>query len=213
LLTIGIYLAVNETTKIICMKKYLVILFASVLVSTVSNAQKFRFGPKLGANVGKIDGKGFSDEYTLAYHVGGFAELHLGKKWAIQPEVLWNQIKADTASGFSQLYTNLNQQNWSNLQLSYLSIPVLLTYKPAKILSLQAGPQFGILIDQNKNFTQNGADAFKKGDLSMLFGAQINILKLRVYGRYAVGLNNISDIQSQEKWKNTGFQLGVGFAL
>jgi hypothetical protein len=195
------------------MKKYLVFLFVLVFVSTQSNAQKFKFGPKLGANVGKIDGKGFSDEYTLAYHVGGFAEIHFGKKWAIQPEVLWNQIKADTASGFSQLYTNLNQQNLSNLQLSYLSIPVLLTYKPAKILSLQAGPQFGILIDQNKNITQNGADAFKKGDLSMLFGAQVNILKFRVYGRYAVGLNNISDIQSQEKWKNTGFQLGVGFAL
>ncbi len=197
------------------MKKYLVILLVSVCFTSVSNAQKFKFGPKLGANVGKIEGKGFSDQYTLAYHVGGFAEIHLGKKWAVQPEVLWNQINADTATGFKAIYQNLVSTSniGSNLKLSYLSIPVLLTYKPAKILSLQAGPQFGILIDQSKNITQNGADAFKKGDLSMLFGAQINILKFRVYGRYAVGLNNISDIQSQEKWKNTGFQLGVGFAL
>lgn len=197
------------------MKKYLVIIIVSVCFVSVSNAQKFKFGPKLGANVGKIEGSGFSDKYTLAYHVGGFAEIHLGKKWAVQPEVLWNQINADTASGFKAIYQNLvNTSNiGNNLKLNYLSIPLLLTYKPGKLLSLQAGPQFGILIDQTKNITQNGADAFKKGDLSMLFGAQVNILKLRVYGRYAVGLNNISDIQSQEKWRNTGFQLGVGFAL
>jgi hypothetical protein len=195
------------------MKKYSMILAAVLLISSASFAQSFKFGPKLGANMGKIEGKGFSDQYSLGYHIGGFAEIGLGKKWAIQPEVLWNQVNTDTVSGFKSVYQNIVSTNNINIKLSYLSIPLLLSYKPVKALSLQAGPQFGILIDQGKSITQNGADAFKKGDLSMLFGAQLNILKIRVYGRYVVGLNNINDLPNNEKWKNQGLQVGVGFAL
>lgn len=194
------------------MKKYLVILLVTLTASATSFAQ-FRIGPKLGANMGKIDGEKFSDNYKLGYHLGVFAELPLGKKWAVQPEVLWNQINSDTVSGFSSVYQNLDNQNLSNPQLNYLSIPLLLTYKPAKVLSLQAGPQFGILINKDKNMFQNGKEAFRNGDLSMLFGAQLNILRVRIYGRYAIGLSDIGDITTQEKWKTTGFQLGVGLAL
>jgi hypothetical protein len=194
------------------MKKSLVIAFLGVLAVSTSFAQ-FRIGPKLGANIGKIDGKGFDEQYKLGYHLGVFAEIPLGKKFGIQPEVLWNQINADTASGFSSIYQNLDDQNLQNPQLNYLSIPLLLTYKPIKILSLQAGPQFGILLNKDQTFLQNGKEAFKNGDFSMLFGAQLNILRVRVYGRYAIGLNNINDLPDQEQWKTTGFQLGVGIGL
>ncbi len=195
------------------MKKYSVLLLVALVITAASFAQSFKFGPKLGANVGKIEGKGFSDSYTLGYHVGGFTEIGLGKKFGIQAEVLFNQINGDTVSGFKAIYQNIDQQNFSDPQLNYLSIPLLLTYKPVKILTLQLGPQFGILMDNNKNLIQNGKDAFKKGNLSMLAGAQLNILRVRVYGRYAVGLSNINDIDDQEKWTTTGFQLGVGFAF
>ncbi len=210
---IGTLLDVNDKQlKSNRMKKYLVILLVTLTASATTFAQ-FRIGPKLGANMGKIDGNKFSESYKLGYHLGVFAEIPLGKKFGIQPEVLWNQINADTVSGFSSVYQNLDNQNLSNPQLNYLSIPLLLTYKPVKVLSLQAGPQFGILINKDKNIFQNGKEAFKNGDLSMLFGAQLNILRVRVYGRYAIGLNDISDVTSQEKWTTRGFQLGVGFAL
>lgn len=194
------------------MKKSLVILLVAITASSVSFAQ-FRIGPKLGANIGKIDGKGFDEQYKLGYHLGAFAEIPLGKKFALQPEVLWNQINSDTVTGFSAIYQNLDDQSLQNPQLNYLSIPLLLTYKPAKILSLQAGPQFGILLNKDKTFLQNGQEAFKNGDFSMLFGAQLNILRVRIYGRYAIGLNNINDLPDQEQWKTTGFQLGLGLAL
>jgi hypothetical protein len=71
----------------------------------------------------------------------------------------------------------------------------------------------GVLIDQNKNLLENGKEAFSKGDFSMAGGAVINLGKLRLGGRYFVGLANISDIDNQNKWKNQGFQLSLGFAL
>lgn len=196
------------------MNKYLIIGIVSLL-SISASAQGIKFGPKLGANMGKIDGAGFNDKYSLGYHVGGFVQININKKWGIQPEVLWNQISADTVSGFKALYQNLGNQssNFNDLKLNYLSIPILLNYSPAKMITFQAGPQFGILLDKNNTLLQNGGNAFKNGDLSLLGGVQLNLLKLRVYGRYVIGLNDIGDVGSSEKWRNQGLQVGVGIAL
>jgi hypothetical protein len=66
---------------------------------------------------------------------------------------------------------------------------------------------------QDKNLLQNGADAFKKGDFSMLGGVQLKLSAIRVTGRYVIGLNNISDIDNKDQWKSQGFQLSLGLAL
>ena len=81
------------------------------------------------------------------------------------------------------------------------------------MITFQAGPQFGILIDKGSTALQNGGNAFKNGDLSLLGGVQLNLLKLRVYGRYVIGLNDISDVSNSTKWRNQGLQVGLGLAL
>jgi hypothetical protein len=86
-------------------------------------------------------------------------------------------------------------------------------YKFGDVFSLQAGPQYGILIEGDKNLLENGKEAFKEGDFSLLGGAQLHIKKIRVMGRYFVGLNNINDFDDQRKWKNQGFQVAVGIGL
>jgi Outer membrane protein beta-barrel domain len=181
----------------------------SVCVSAV-NAQDFKIGVKAGADIHKIDGKSFKDEFSYGYHLGGFATIGLTKKFAIQPEVLFSQVSSDTSNDFSEVY---DFNSISKVQLKYLQIPLLLNYNPNPFVSLQVGPQFGILLDQNSSLVKNGKEAFSKGDFSMLGGIQLNISKVRLYGRYALGLNNINDIDNQEKWKNQNFQVGVGFAL
>ncbi len=84
---------------------------------------------------------------------------------------------------------------------------------PNKFVSLQAGPQYGILIDQDKNLLKNGSDAFSNGEFSLLGGVQLNISKIRLYGRYVVGLNNINEIDEKDKWKSQTVHLGVGITL
>ncbi|HQW92815.1 MAG: PorT family protein [Chitinophagaceae bacterium] len=192
------------------MKTKLLILAIFSFFSTATFAQKLQVGIKGGANINKITGKSFSDEFSYGYHLGGMLAIGLGKKFAIQPEILFNQINVDTSSSFSTVY-KFNQVD--KVQLKYLSIPILLNYKPVKFLTLQAGPQFGVLMNKSNTLLENGRDAFKAGDLSMLGGAQINIGHLKIYGRYAVGLSNLNDIDNQEKWKSQGFQLGVGLTL
>jgi hypothetical protein len=47
----------------------------------------------------------------------------------------------------------------------------------------------------------------------MLAGLQFKVGPMRINGRYAIGINNISDIPDDDKWKSQGFQVSVGLAL
>ena len=190
--------------------KTLAFVFVFAFSATAALAQDFKIGIKAGADIHKIDGKPFKDQFSYGYHLGGFAQIGLTSKWGIQPEVLFSQVNVDTSDNFSAVY-NFNQV--SKVQLKYLKIPLLLNFSPNQFVTLQLGPQFGILMDQNSSLTKNGKEAFSKGDFSMLGGLQLNISKLKIYGRYAVGLNNINELDNQDKWKNQTVQLGVGIAL
>jgi outer membrane protein with beta-barrel domain len=182
----------------------------SVLLFSVSQAQSFHAGIMAGANLNKIDGQSFKNEFDFGYHAGAFVEIGLGKKFSIEPQVLFSQTSTDTTTNFSTVY---NTNNLSNVTLNYLSIPLLANYKLSKLLSIQLGPQYGILLNSNENLTQNGKDAFKQGDFSMLGGLQLNILSFRVYGRYAIGLSNLNDIDNQNQWKSETIQIGVGYSI
>lgn len=193
--------------------KLFVPLMAALLFSQAMMAQ-FHIGIKGGANIIKVTGQSFKDEFKYGYHLGGFMELGLGGKMSFNPEVLFNQYSTTLDSNFNHIYQNvLNPAYQVHVKLNYLSVPLILNYKLLGPISLQAGPQFGILIDKNKTLLQNGGNAFKGGDFSLLAGAQIKLASIRVTGRYVIGLNNINDIDNQDKWKSEGFQLSLGLAL
>lgn len=193
------------------MKYKLSVLALFVFFAQASMAQ-FSAGIKAGTNIIKVDGKSFEDEFKYGYHLGGFATIGVGGRFSIQPEVLFNQYQTRTDSSFKAIYQNAFSGD-NDIKLNYLSIPLLLNYKLGSLLSLQAGPMFSILMDQNKNLLQNGQDAFKKGEFAMLGGAQVSLGKIKLNGRYVVGLNNINDIDNKDKWNNQGFQLSVGLGL
>lgn len=193
--------------------KFLLPLLAALFMSSALMAQ-FHIGIKGGTNITKVDGQSFKDKFEYGYHVGAFAEIGLGEKFGIQPEVLFSQYSTTLDSNYNHIYENIFTSGQRNVKLNYLSVPILLNYKLiGNFLSLQAGPQFSVLMKQDKNLLQNGADAFKKGDFSMLGGVQLKLSAIRITGRYAIGLNNISDIDNKDQWKSQGFQVSLGLAL
>ena len=196
------------------MNTKLAIMAIALLTMQAASAQ-FRLGAKAGANLVKVEGKSFKDEFRYNYHVGGFAEIGLtrDKKLTLQPEVLFNQYSTTLDSSFKAVYENVLNSEQTHVKLNYLSIPILLNYRLIGPLYLQAGPAFSILMNQDKNFLQNGGDAFKKGDFSMIGGAQIRITKIYLTGRYVVGLANINDIDNKDKWKSQAIQLSLGLSI
>lgn len=191
------------------------VIFSALLllsIVTVSQAQGIRAGIKAGANLNKISGQSFNDGFDLSYHFGGFLELDLNKKWGLQPEILWSQSTSKPSS-FKTIYaTSVNPLLDGNQQikLDYLTIPLLLRYNVGGILTLNAGPQFGILLKKDNTLLQNGQSAFKDGDFALVAGAQLNFKYLRIYGRYNIGLQNINDIDNKDKWTNQQIQGGIG---
>jgi len=196
------------------MKTKLFLPLAMALVISQAVMAQFHIGIKGGANITKVDGVSFKDQFRYGYHIGGFAEIGLGNKFGLQPEVLFNQYSTSLDSNYKSVYQDVFNSNQSSVKLNYLSIPILLNYKLlGNFLTLQAGPQFGVLINQDKSLLQNGGDAFKKGDFSMVGGAQLKLSAIRITGRYVVGLNNINDIDNKDEWKSQGFQVSLGLAL
>ena len=193
--------------------KFLLALAALFFVSTASFAQ-FHIGIKGGANITKVEGQSFSDKFNYNYHLGGFAEIGLGNKFGLQPEVLFNQYSSTLDSNYKNIYQDLFSSEQSKVKLNYLSIPILLNYKLiGNFLSIQAGPQFSILMNKDKTLLENGGKAFSDGDFAMLGGVQLKLNALRVTGRYMIGLKNINDIDNKDQWKSQGFQVSLGLAL
>lgn len=206
------------------MKKIISVISAITILISCADAQKLHVGAKGGANLTKIDGSSFKSGYQLGYQLGGWASLDFGKSGniGIQPEVLFNQSNSQFSTSFKDTYGQIpdliNPFGDSSVKLNYLTIPVLLRINASKFLTINAGPQFGILIDDKQNLVQNGKTAFKSGDLSAVVGAQINLGSFHVYGRYSIGIsdnNNLgtTDAGTVDKWKNQQAQIGIGFKI
>jgi len=188
-------------------------LLAAVFITSSAMAQ-FHIGIKGGANIVKVDGQSFKNQFKYGYHLGGFAEIGISHKLAIQPEVLFSQYSTTVDSSYKSIYQNVFNSNQSTVRLNYLTVPVLLNYKLlGNFLVLQAGPQVGILMDQSKTLLQNGGKAFSDGDFSMVGGVQVKLSAIRLSGRYLVGLKNINDIDNKDRWKSQAFQVSMGLAL
>jgi hypothetical protein len=179
------------------------------------HAQGLHLGIKAGTNISQLTGRSFDDGFQWNFMAGAFAEINFTSKWGIQPELLFSQTSTQTASDFTAVYEQgLNERD---VKLNYLSIPILLTYKlPLPIISLQAGPQFGILMNTSQNITGNGVNAFKNGDFSMVLGAQVNLGPFKGGARYVYGFTNVADIssiKSVDSWKTRTMQLYVGLRI
>lgn len=193
--------------------KIKVLFFALMLFSgSTAFSQSLHLGIKGGANFGKISGKAYTDEYKLGYHIGAYAAIGITSKFGIQPEVMFSQTNAEgkTASGLSPAY---DFSNVKSAKFNSLIIPIMLNYKINPFITLQAGPQFGVVIDKNKSLFANGKEAFKSGDFALAGGIQLNLLKFKIYGRYVGGMTNLDNIGNEDTWKESTIQVGLGINL
>lgn len=185
--------------------------FLLLFAGMQTQAQGVHLGIKAGANLFKVDGESFSQEFQYGYMAGAFAQIYVSRSWGLQPELNFNQTNYRTGANFSTVVPD--GVNDVKGRLNWLTVPVLLSYRPVPILSLLAGPQFGILLDQDQHLINNAGDAFKKGDLSLVAGAQLNLGPVIAGARYEIGLSNINDVTNESTWRNQGWQLYAGFRI
>ena len=175
------------------MKKSIKFILAFVLLGQFSNAQSIKFGVKGGANFSNVSIQGVNSGNLTSYHFGAILEIKT-PFIGIQPEILYSSQGA-TVSGFS------------DVKLDYVAVPIVLKYYITK-LSLEVGPQFSFLVNDNLVKTAGSADV-KKSDVGILGGVGLNLIGgLFTQARYVVGLTENS---GAGLGKNNVFQLSVGY--
>ena len=87
------------------MKRKAFVLFVPLLLLLhQSRAQGFHLGIKAGANLFKVNGESFNQEFQFGYVVGAFSEINFTPNWGIQPEMLFSQTNYRTGTKFSDIY-------------------------------------------------------------------------------------------------------------
>lgn len=192
------------------MKKIIAILLGVHLVLNLNAQDKLNIGIKIGQNFSNVNNIAV-DRNTASFHAGATLRFGIMEKLGLAPEIILSQTKLEKTAILDVLSNRMLQPE--TYHLNYLSIPILLEYKPIGSLALQLGPQYSILMDQKKDGIGNATMAFKNGEFAMVGGAKFDLGGFFVYGRYVVGLQDINEIQDQNKWRTTQWQLGVGMSL
>lgn len=111
-------------------------------------------------------------------------------KFSIQAELLLQQ------KGYKQ---ELNGEKYK-LSLNYITIPLLLNFKPTNNFSIHGGFAFNHLINTNR---KRGNDTYTQNDLAINFGmAAFENKKVSIYLRTSYGLIPIIDYTSIDKYGN-----------
>lgn len=193
------------------MKPTLVVML--LLTGSVMYAQETAFGIKGGLNLSTInlDDAEASYDSRTGYHAGIFFR---GKfdRIAIQPEVLFytqnGEIASSTAGTAEESFT-------------YLTVPVMLKFYPTSVLglNLQAGPQFGFLLDGERTYEsrlitikEDIKDHYKSSDVSISAGAGYDFkFGLNIDFRYNIGIKDINNEADGEGAKSRVFMISLGW--
>ncbi|HMI06958.1 MAG TPA: porin family protein [Flavobacterium sp.] len=176
------------------MKKLIVL--TVLLVGLFSAQAQLRIGIKAGPNFANLDGVSIDTKMKTGFHFGVAAELKLPANFAIEPEVLYSSQGAKVDSAVLD-----------DIQYDYVTVPVLLKYYLiSDLLSIEAGPQFSFLVNDNNDFDPGDSSTF---DFAALGGVGVNLGKhLFLQGRYVVGL---TDASANADVTNRVIQLSVGY--
>lgn len=184
--------------------KKIILSAIAVMAFGFANAQQTKFGVKAGVQFANLTGDIEENSSKVGFQVGGFAEIKLSEKFAVQPELLYSTQGTKVDFGSEDLKYNLD----------YLNIPVMAKYYVAEKFSLEAGPQIGFLLSAKakvEDEKEDIKDGLKSIDFGLNFGAGYDFTENLSAGvRYNLGLSNIND-EGDGEIKNSVFSLAVGY--
>ncbi|MBS7254056.1 porin family protein [Flavobacterium branchiicola] len=137
------------------MKKIILIVYTLFLsISVIAQNEKVKVGVKVGVNISTltIDHSELNSSSKTGLTGGVMVEIPMAKKFALQPELLYSHQGVKTSFSDADV---TNSVFTSTIKLNYLNIPVMLKYYVVDGLSIQAGPQIGILLKANNTYQDN----------------------------------------------------------
>lgn len=210
------------------MKKSILIVCTLFLGMTVAaQTEKVKVGVKAGINISSltIDHSELSTSGKIGLTGGMMVEIPIAKNFALQPELLYSEQGSKTSFSDADV---TNSVYTSTIKLNYLNIPVMLKYYVAEALSIQAGPQLGILLKANNKYQDNflgyknqenfNLYKYSSGfDTALNFGLGYQFLdKFTGDFRYSFSYSNVfkdgdANHYVDNNMKNRVFQITIGY--
>lgn len=184
-------------------------IFITISVSIFSVIQSFgqvSFGLKAGLNISHTDNFGrVENKARLGPNGGLLVEIGIGKKFTVQPELLYsikgNKFPPTTFSG------------GGTLSLNYISIPLLGGFRANDRFTILLGPEFNFLSSANSRFDgrdHDVAENFEKFDMAVDLGLAYKIkYGLGIEIRYSYGFIGLTDVLLTDPLGN---EIGIGKA-
>lgn len=185
-----------------------VIFMASqALIGQESTKSEGSFGIKGGLNYSTVTQGNFDEglDPRTSFHIGFFGEIPLiDNVFSIQPEFIYSR------QGFENNFSFLGTNYKTTYKIDYINMPILAKLYIGKTLALEAGPQFGLKINENiesdnSSTETNDVNAF---DTALAGGISLNFDAVFISGRYTYSLN---EVVKDSDAKNSVFQVGIGF--
>ncbi|WP_327018593.1 porin family protein [Croceibacter atlanticus] len=194
-------------------KLFLFTAIAAFGFTSVQAQDGVSFGAKGGVNFAKLTGDDVEDaDGRTSFHVGAIVEIPVSDRFSVQPEVLYS------GQGLQSEEDGIE----SKIKLDYINVPVLAKFYLTDGLSLEGGPQFGFLVNDEFEIEDSNGNSIEVEDLdaaSFDLGAALGLgykftNGLFLQGRYVLGLSNVDDSEEEGAFEddltNSTLQFSVG---
>lgn len=184
--------------------------------------EQFTWGIKAGVNgsdISNAQGVEFQSSPQTGLAAGFIFSIPFSQWVGIQPELLFSQ-KGFQATG-KILESNYDLTRTTN----YLAIPLLISFKPSRMLTLITGPQYSYLLKKNDVFKDPASsivaiqefrnEKIRTSSLSYLGGFDMNINHVIIGTRvgWDISTNNNSISTTTPRYRNLWYQATLAYRL
>ncbi|MFS4415356.1 porin family protein [Maribacter sp. 2307ULW6-5] len=211
------------------MKVWCTVFFVMLMSFPGATAQETRLGVKAGPNYSSIVGdltEGL--KFRFSGHAGIFLEVDYSDNFKLRPELLYSsqgfQFSTDLAAIQGGSATGNDEDFRTNVQLNFITVPIIAQFALNDRVSVEFGPQFGFLLNQVtkvKNLDQANDQGNRRtslsGDFQLDYGAAVGLGialtdQLSLSPRFYIGLRNrLNGLPGNAQNYNAALQLSLNY--
>lgn len=182
-----------------------ILLIVILFIGYSLNAQRQAYGIKVGSNLSKLVGDDTNGvTFNVRPQLGFFMQIPIDDFGVFQPELLH--------TGYGYQLEGFGGE--PDIGLNYLALIVLTKIIIFKKFSLDAGPQFGLLLSakDKEGILTNIKSDFYNRDFGVNLGFSYDLLKkITASFRYYVGLTDVTRVESKNF--NRSFQIAFQYKI